>query len=279
LTGQTIGRVIRRVIAGSSASCYRTSMLARFTLAPSIDLLGGRVVRLRHGDPARSTVYDTDPARTARRWAAEGADLLHVVDLDGALTGHSAQADGVARVVAAGLEAGIGSQVAGGLRDAEAVKRGLATGAERVVLGTALLADADLARRLVEQHGPLRIVAALDVRGDEAVGEGWRSAAAALPLEIAVSRLLDAGIATFAVTSIARDGTMEGPDVALLARVRRLAPTVELLGSGGVRSADDVRALRDTGCDGAILGRAVYEGALTIADARAALDRGSDETV
>jgi phosphoribosylformimino-5-aminoimidazole carboxamide ribotide isomerase len=105
-----------------------------------------------------------------------------------------------------------------------------------------------------------------------AVGEGWRSGAAGLPVYPALARLLDAGTTWIAVTSIAQDGTMDGPDIALPKAVRRLAPDVRLLGFGGVRSTSDVRTLRNLGCDGAILGRSVYEGALTIAIARAALD-------
>ncbi len=215
----------------------------RFLLAPSIDLLGGRVVRLRQGDPTDATLYETDPVRTARRWALEGADFLHVVDLDGALEGRAAQAGLVAEVISAGLEAGIPSQVAGGIRDERAAARALAAGADRVVLGTALLTDADLARRLVERHGSSRIVAALDVRDGVAVGEGWRDRAAGLPLDLALTRLVEAGITTIAVTSIARDGTMIGPDLGLLGAVRRLAPDVRLLGSGG--AALDGRRARD----------------------------------
>jgi phosphoribosylformimino-5-aminoimidazole carboxamide ribotide isomerase len=243
-----------------------------FVLAPSIDLLGGRVVRLRHGDPSQATIYADDPATAVTRWARAGADLLHVVDLDGALAGRSVQRGPVASVIAAAMREGIPCQVAGGLRNGEAVQWALALGADRVVLGTALLADPDLAGTLVERHGASRIVAALDVREGAAVGEGWRDGAPGTPLEAALSRLVGAGIATLVVTSIARDGTMDGPDLDLLRRVRATAPDVALFGSGGVRTAADVQALRDAGCQGAILGRAVYEGTLTLADARAALD-------
>ena len=243
-----------------------------FLLAPSVDLLGGRVVRLRNGDPSQATVYGDDPAAAARRWAREGADLLHVVDLDGALSGRAAQAMTVAGVVRAGLESGIPSEVAGGLRDEASVGHALAMGAERVVLGTALLADPTLAGRLVARHGSARVVAALDVRDGLAVGEGWRTGAASVPLDRAVARLVDAGISILEVTAISRDGTMAGPDLALLARVRRLAPTASLLASAGVRSARDVRLVRDAGCDGVILGRALYEGALFLGGARATLD-------
>ena len=242
-----------------------------FVLAPSIDLLGGRVVRLRKGDPAQATVYGQDPAASARRWAREGADLLHVVDLDGALSGSAAQAAMVTDVIRAGLESAIPGEIAGGLRDEASVARALATGAERVVLGTALLVEPTLATRLVARHGSERIVAALDVRGGLAVGEGWRPGAAAVPVELAVARLVDAGIAILEVTAISRDGTMAGPDLDLLARVRRLAPAVSLLASAGVRSAGDVRRVRDAGCDGVILGRALYEGALSLEEARAVI--------
>ncbi len=202
----------------------RRAATGRFVLAPSIDLLGGRVVRLVHGDPTRATVYADDPAAAATRWAREGADLLHVVDLDGAIAGRTAQSGPIASVIAAAVREGIPCQVAGGLRNAEAVQRALALGADRVVLGTALLADPDLARSLVQGYGASRIVAALDVRDGMAVGEGWRDGAPGTPLEAAVSMLVGAGITTLAVTSIARDGTMDGPDLALLRRVRAIAP-------------------------------------------------------
>jgi phosphoribosylformimino-5-aminoimidazole carboxamide ribonucleotide (ProFAR) isomerase len=198
--------------------------------------------------------------------------LLHVVDLDGAVSGHASQASTVAAVVRAGLESGIASEVAGGLRDEDSVARALATGAERVVLGTALLADPGLAGRLVARHGSARIVAALDVRGGLAVGEGWRQGATGVPLDQAIARLVDAGVSILEVTAISRDGTMAGPDLDLLARARQLAPAASLLASAGVRSARDVRSVRDVGCDGVILGRAVYEGALSLGEARAELD-------
>ena len=244
-----------------------------FILAPSIDVLGGSVVRLRNGDPTQATVYGRDPAAMARRWAREGADVLHVVDLDGALSGSAAQAAVTAEVVRAGLENGVPSEVAGGLRDEASVARALATGADRVVLGTALLADPTLAARLVARHGSARVVAAVDVREWRAVGEGWRPGATSERLDRAIARLVDAGITTLEVTSISRDGMMAGPDVDLLEHVRRLAPASRLLASAGVRSARDVALVRDAGCDGVILGRALYEGTLSLADARSALGR------
>lgn len=242
-----------------------------FDLLPAVDLLGGRVVRLRRGDPAAATVYSSDPAAAVRRWAAAGAGLLHVVDLDRALAVAAPGQGPVESVIGACTEAGIACEVAGGLRDEETVDAVLAVGAARVVLGTALLAHPELLERLVARYGGGRVVAALDVRAGRAVGEGWRSGAPGTRLDRLVGRLLAAGAGILEVTSIARDGTMAGPDLELLARVRALAPNVLLIASGGIRDVRDLRALHDLGCDGAILGRAIYDGAFTLADARAAL--------
>lgn len=236
-----------------------------------MDLLDGRVVRLRRGDPASATIYDDAPAAAARRWAAGGATLLHVVDLDRALAAREGGGDAIGSVVRACVGAGIGCEVAGGLRDEDAVRRALDLGAARVVLGTALLAHPELVERLVARHGRSRIVAALDVRDGRAVGEGWHPGAPGSPLGGVVGRLLAAGASILEVTSIARDGTMAGPDLGLLARVRALAPDAVLIASGGIRDVRDLCAVRDLGCDGAILGRAIYEGAFTLAEARAAL--------
>lgn len=242
-----------------------------FVLAPSIDVLVGRVVRLLGGDPDRPTVYEGTPADAASRWAREGADLVHIVDLDAAMGRPSPNAASLADAVRAAQSAGIACEVAGGVRDGAAVARWLAAGADRVVLGTALLREPDLAAALVARHGAGRIVAALDVRGGMAVGEGWRAGAPGTPLATAIDRLMGAGIAIVEVTAIARDGGMAGPDLALLSEVLAIAPRITVLASAGIRDTADLLAVRDLGCAGAIMGRAVYEGAITIAAARAAL--------
>jgi phosphoribosylformimino-5-aminoimidazole carboxamide ribotide isomerase len=144
-------------------------------LIPAIDLRGGRVVRLIEGDFGRETTYDTDPLVAVRRWVGEGARRLHVVDLDGARAGRQVQAGLIGRVVTEASASGVPCQVAGGLRDGAAPASALSAGADRVVLGTALLNDSDLAARLVAAHGASRIVAAVDVRDGQAVGEAWRA--------------------------------------------------------------------------------------------------------
>ena len=236
-------------------------------LIPAIDLLGGQVVRLTQGDFGRTTVYDDDPVRVALRWAGEGARRLHVVDLDGAREGRSAQGMLIRRIVAS---VRIPCQVAGGLRDEIAAAAALAAGADRVVLGSALLRDPGLARRLVEAHGSDRIVAAIDVRDGLAVGSGWVPGAAGQPVNAAVLALRTAGIGLFAVTAIARDGLREGPDLELLARVAALVGADHVIASAGVSSVADVADLSRVVYAGAILGRALYEGTLSFRDARMA---------
>ena len=237
-------------------------------LIPAVDLRNGHVVRLRQGDFGRTTDYGADPIAIARRWVADGAPRLHIVDLDGAEQGRPVQARLIARIVAA---VGVPCQVAGGLRDAASVARTLAGGSDRVVLGTSLLDEPTLARQLITTHGEERIVAALDVRDGRAVGRGWAGGAVGVELSDAIVRLRDAGVGIFAVTAIARDGMLAGPDLGLLARSRRATVGRQLIASGGIRSLADLRALRDAGCDGAILGRALYEGRLRLAAAIAAL--------
>ncbi len=236
-------------------------------LIPAIDLLGGRVVRLSQGDYDAVTAYGDDPVAMAQRWAKDGAERIHIVDLDAAREGRARQADGIARIVAA---VDVPCQVAGGIRDADAVAQALAAGADRVVLGSALISSPLLARILVERHGPDRIVAALDVREGRALGDGWVADARGEEVVGLARRLTEAGIRWFAVTAIARDGQMSGPDHELLETVRAAVPGAAIIASGGVSSLADIRELAARGFEAAITGRALYEGAFTLEDALAA---------
>jgi phosphoribosylformimino-5-aminoimidazole carboxamide ribotide isomerase len=236
-------------------------------IIPAIDLSAGRVVRLRQGDFDRATDYGDDPAAVAARWVDQGAKRLHVVDLDGARAGRPVQSEPIQSVVAAVSHRGVAIQVAGGLRTIDGVEAALATGASRIVLGTALLREPEFATRLIEQHGVDTIVAALDVRDGLAVGQAWRAGAAGPTVDAALDALHSAGVRIFAVTAIARDGLLEGPDLELLTRIRTAAPGIELIASGGVGTLDDVRALVDIGADAAIIGRALYDGAFDVTDA------------
>jgi phosphoribosylformimino-5-aminoimidazole carboxamide ribotide isomerase len=234
-------------------------------LIPAIDLLGGRVVRLARGAYDAVTRYDEDPVAVARRWEAEGASRLHLVDLDGAREGRAVQGDVIATIVAA---VGIACQVAGGLRTADDAEAALATGAGRVVLGSALIADPALASRLVAAHGAEAIVAAIDVRDGRALGDGWVEGARGADAIAHARNLADRGIGRFAVTAVARDGTLEGPDLVLLDAVAAAVPTEAIIASGGVGSLEDVATLAGRGFEAAILGRSLYQGTL---DLRAAL--------
>jgi len=236
-------------------------------LIPAIDLVGGRVVRLTQGDFERQTTYGDDPVAIAQRWAGEGATRLHIVDLDGARAGMPTQAAVIRRVMRA---VAIPCQVAGGLRNEVAVREALAAGADRVVLGSALIRDPDLGARLVAAHGPRRIVAAVDVRDGLAVGSGWVSGAAGRLVAEVVEALAKAGMALFAVTAIARDGLQEGPDLELLDQVAAMVGADRVIASAGVGSANDVAELAAHGFAGAILGRALYEGTLSLGAAMAA---------
>jgi phosphoribosylformimino-5-aminoimidazole carboxamide ribotide isomerase len=236
-----------------------------FQLLPAIDLRGGLVVRLAEGDFARETVYDTDPAELARAFEASGAKWIHIVDLDGALDGARRQTETVARIVAA-VGNRVGCEVAGGLRDVSAVAGALDAGAARAVVGTAALRDPDFVERLIARFGPDRIAVALDVRDGLAVGQGWVPGAAGVAVEEALAMLSARGARTFIVTAIERDGLMNGPNIELLGRLvdRKLG---DIVASAGIASFSDILAVRAIGCVGAVVGRAIYEGRLNLADA------------
>ena len=240
--------------------------MTAFEILPAIDLRAGRVVRLRQGDFARETAYSVDPIETALELMQHGTRWLHVVDLDGARESRPVQLDLVTAVIAA-----VGStgrvEVGGGIRTIAAVRAYLRAGAARVVLGTMILRSPSEAHELLVEFGPGAIVVALDVRAGRAVGGAWESGAEAYPVLTLLGRLAAAGFETFEVTAIERDGTLSGPDLGLLQSARAKAPDVDIIASGGVRSIDDVFAVRAVGCDGVIVGRAFYERMLDLRDA------------
>lgn len=236
-----------------------------FQLLPAIDLRGGRVVRLSEGDFGRETVYGSDPAEVARGFAAAGARWIHIVDLDGARDGARRQTEIVARIVAAAGE-GVACEVAGGLRNEEAVRTALDAGAARAVVGTAALSDPGFVARLVSRFGAERIGVTLDVRDGIAVGQGWVRGAAGVPVAEALTTLADRGARTFIVTAIERDGLLTGPNFDLLGRMVELGRG-DIIASAGVTSLADISAVRALGCAGVIVGRALYEGRLDLAEA------------
>ncbi len=231
-------------------------------IIPAVDVLKGRVVRLLRGDYGAVTDYGHDPVAAVRRWVDEGAGLVHVVDLGGARTGSSDAA--LWRRLG---DAGLPFQAGGAMRSASAAASAVGAGAERIVVGTVAVWEPGVLGEIVDAVGDERVVAAVDVRGDRAEGAGWRDEGRSL--EPVVEGILSAGVRRLLVTAISQDGTMEGPDVELLRRVRELAPDASLIASGGVGTLDHLRRLAVAGLvEAAIVGRALYEGAFTLAEAR-----------
>jgi phosphoribosylformimino-5-aminoimidazole carboxamide ribotide isomerase len=239
-------------------------------LYPAIDIRGGQAVRLLQGDYERETTYDADPVDAAKRWADEGAQFLHVVDLDGAKAGES-QNLGAVRRIAAGVECPI--QVGGGLRDAAAVAAALAAGAERVVLGTAALRDPEFLESMLELHGE-RVVVSVDARDGKVALAGWTEADEKGVVE-AVAELSSRGVTRFLCTAIEVDGTMEGPALGELARIAA-ATDAKVIASGGVGELAHLETLAREApgnVEGAIVGRALYERRFTVAEGNAALTK------
>ena len=193
-----------------------------------------------------------------------------MVDLDGARDPGTRQVELIRAIVAAVGESSR-VEVAGGLRDDDSVAAMLDAGAARVVVGTAALQDPAFVRRLVDRHGPDRVAVALDVREGLAIGHGWAPGSAGVPVEDAVTSIADAGVETFEVTAIERDGTMAGPDLALLGRAVAIGRGA-IIASAGIATRDDLRAVRALGCTGAIVGRALYEGRFTLEQALRSLE-------
>jgi phosphoribosylformimino-5-aminoimidazole carboxamide ribotide isomerase len=227
---------------------------------PAIDILGGRCVRLTQGDYNNPTVYADDPVEVANRFAAAGAKRVHVVDLDAA-RGSASNRPVITRMLE---QSGMELQVAGGVRSAETVAALLEVGAHWVVMGTAAVRDPHLFDRCAIQH-PGRILAALDVRDNKAAVGGWLDTD---PVAIGalVGRWEFLPLAGVILTSVDRDGTMTGPDLETLGRVRKMTK-LELQYSGGVTSVEDLVRVRAAGAQGVILGKALYEGRITLEQA------------
>jgi phosphoribosylformimino-5-aminoimidazole carboxamide ribotide isomerase len=237
-------------------------------LYPAIDIREGRAVRLIQGDYERETAYDDDPVVAARRWVDGGARWLHVVDLDGAKAGAPVNLDHVRRIVAA---VDVPVQLGGGLRDSKKVEEAISVGAERVVLGTAAVRDPELAAAIAAAHGD-RVVVSVDSRSGKVAAEGWTESSDLETAEV-VTALTERGVRRFVFTPVEVDGLMEGPDLDSLREVAKETDG-ELIYSGGVGSLDHLRALAELGLGnlgGVIVGRALYEGHFSIAEAQTAL--------
>jgi phosphoribosylformimino-5-aminoimidazole carboxamide ribotide isomerase len=238
-------------------------------LFPAIDLLDGHCVRLYQGDYDRSTDYGDDPVAVAKSYAAEGSPWVHVVDLDAARSGTPRNRALIAAVAGA---VDVPVQTGGGVRSDAAADALFAAGVRRVVVGTAALEDPAWVRRLAARH-PGGVAVGLDARGRDVAVRGWVEASGRDLVDV-VRSFEDAGVAAVVVTEIGRDGTLEGPALDQLSSVLE-ATSLDVVASGGVGSLDDLRALAGLSAGsrvlaGAIVGRALYEGAFTVAEAVAA---------
>ncbi len=233
---------------------------------PAIDLRGGMCVRLRQGDYGHETVFGDDPASMAARWEAEGATWIHLVDLDGAKAGRPVNVEAVGRILS---RVGVPCQLGGGIRDAATIDHWLDAGLDRVIVGTQALRDPDWFRSMAESH-PGRIVLGLDAREGKVATQGWLETSTVDAVTLA-EQFAGLPLAGIIYTDIARDGTLEGPN---LEATRCLAERVKtpVIASGGVGCLADLARLAQLPIAGCIVGRALYEGTFSLAEAIAQVE-------
>ena len=231
-------------------------------IIPCVDIQSGRAVRLYEGDPDRETVYFDSPLDAARHWVSLGAGLVHLVDLDAA-TGRGENRRMIELIA---QELGVPVEVGGGVRSREAAKALFKSGVQRVVIGTAAIKTPELVQELLAEHGPERVIVSLDARlidegGLEVATHGWAQGSGLNVAEVTPG-LAEAGLETLIFTDVTRDGTLKGLNRELMRQVRGLWLNTLIVG-GGVAKTDDVRLLAEERIEGAIVGRALYEGTLT----------------
>ncbi len=236
-------------------------------MIPAIDLRGGRCVRLLQGDYAQETAYSDDPVGMAVKWQELGAPMLHVVDLDGAKAGRRVQADVVAAICTA---LSIPVEVSGGMRTMEDIRDALKRGASRVQVGSAAVSDPEMLRAACAAY-PEAIVVSIDAKGGEVMTDGWTKGGGVAALDLA-NRVVADGAARVMYTDIARDGSLQGPNIDSL-RAMVAAVPVPVIASGGITTIEQLRAVMATGCEGAIIGKALYEGQIDLREALAAARR------
>jgi phosphoribosylformimino-5-aminoimidazole carboxamide ribotide isomerase len=235
---------------------------------PAIDLLGGKCVRLEQGDYARETVFSDDPASVAQGFERDGARHLHLVDLDGARAGKPVNLDALRAILAAvDMECELG----GGVRDEATIESMLALGLKRLVVGTSALKQPEWFRGMCDKY-PGRLALGVDARNGLVATEGWLETSTTAAVEL-VEQFAGAPLAAIIYTDIATDGMLAGPNVAAM-REMQASTSTPVIASGGVTTAADVAELAAAGLAGAIVGRALYAGTLTLGDALRAAERG-----
>jgi phosphoribosylformimino-5-aminoimidazole carboxamide ribotide isomerase len=234
---------------------------------PAIDLRAGKCVRLQQGDYGRETVFGDDPAAMARHWVDEGAERLHLVDLDGAKAGRPANLDCVGAILKA---VNVPCELGGGIRDEATIASLLQLGLSRVVIGTKALREPNWFRQVCRRF-PGKLVLGIDARNGRVATDGWLETSETPAVQLA-RQFDDEPIAALVYTDIATDGMLAGPNLAAIQEMQQ-AVSLPLIASGGVTTANDVAQLAALGIAGCIIGRSLYEGKLTLADALAAANK------
>ena len=232
-------------------------------LYPAIDLKDGNAVRLVHGDMAQETVFNENPAAQAMEFVAAGCEWLHLVDLNGAFAGEPVNAAPVEEIL---KQTKVPAQLGGGIRDMATIENWIDKGLARVILGTVAVENPDLVREAAREF-PGKVAVGIDARGGRVATKGWAEETDVMVTDLAKS-FEDAGVAAIIYTDILRDGAMKGPNVQATADLAN-AVSIPVIASGGVSSLDDLRALKSCGAElnGAISGRALYDGAIDLAEA------------
>ena len=236
-------------------------------ILPAIDLRGGNCVRLVKGDFKQETIYSEHPEEIALRWEGEGAEFLHVVDLDGALAGEPQNMDAIKQILQAVT---IPVEVGGGIRSMESIDRLLSIGVSRVILGSVAVHKEELVREACSAYGN-RLVVGIDAKKGIVATDGWEKSASISAVELA-KKLGAFGLETIIYTDISRDGTLSGVNVTETAHLAR-ASGIKVIASGGVKSISDIEELKKRECDGiigVIVGKSIYEGTLSLTEAIAA---------
>jgi len=230
-------------------------------IIPAIDLMNGQVVRLYKGDPKQKTIYSDNPVEVAKKWEANGADMLHIVDLDATL-GIGSNISTIKKILE---EISIPVEVAGGLRD-ELLIFDVVKISDRIVIGTLAFKNKDLLKKLLLSLGSEKIVISVDHKDGEIVIHGWQDKTGIKLIE-SIKEFLEMGFTEFLLTNVNRDGTMQGPDLEFLEQACNLKKT-NVIASGGISNVDDVKDVKEKNAFGVILGKALYENKISIQDAK-----------
>ena len=231
-------------------------------IIPAIDIIDGRCVRLTRGEFNKKVIYSEDPVEVAIKWESEGADRLHIVDLDGARTGRPVNDDIIKKII---KRVKIPVEVGGGIRSLDTVRDYIRSGAEKVILGSIVFEDEDLIKDIISSYRD-NIIVSLDVRDERIFIHGWEKDTQINYID-AGKRLKESGIVEFIYTNIERDGTLESPDIVGLKKFIELVD-VPTIASGGISSIEDIKRVKEIGASGVIIGKALYEGKIHLEEAR-----------